>query len=622
MASGSVFSRTLETVTSTKLEELSKQQTAFSEQYDALLSAVRREKDPLERLQKLAEGTKSCLGVNTSAAKTYGHSVNIRSGTTYDPKVECDLENLERFMEQARFDPSVSSEFLQDWEDKILQHLSTQATKFQYADLYGKLVAEWLSSEKDGQSDDSDVKMDDGFEEVPGRDKLEAQSEWENLVFEPADIDTLGLKAYLDELFDMDDDDVSSAMENLREEVQDFESRMASPSQFNTKTLRWSIEGLMKSDLLSNEKREVIGDFLSNQVILSEIADVLNMRLEALDGWTWGDYVRVEQRRKLNGRFSIHMHEDLLTAIFLYYIGTKWSVFFKAAFKAILKNEDVWKSSRAEIAEIDYMRRSYYLGNEHTTYDGSLQRKRIRNHKNQYFSYQLLNNVQQHVEVADGEDEAELGKNVQHGHSSLKRKRTPVVARRQVSAKACRKVPVKPDEEEDEDEDGENDAELPKNPMDAKQTLLHQLSIEMIINTRLHGELTCFRTVFDSWNSVLPHETALTVLEFFGVSSRWRKFFQTFLRAPLKFEDDARSEPRSRLRGTPESHDVLGEVVLFCLDFSVNQSTDGQFVHRMSDDVWFWHKDYDMCVSAWDSIIDFADAMGVRVCLSCCTGCD
>ena len=143
MASGSVFSETLETVTSIKLEELSKRQITFNKQHRALLSAARAEENPLARLQILADGVK------TSAAKIY------------DPELECDLNNLERFIEQARFDPSVSSEFVQEWEDRILQHLSTQATKLQYADLYGKLVAEWLSSEKDGQSDGNDVQMDD-----------------------------------------------------------------------------------------------------------------------------------------------------------------------------------------------------------------------------------------------------------------------------------------------------------------------------------------------------------------------------------------------------------------------------------------------------------------------------
>jgi hypothetical protein len=623
MASRGVFSKTLETVTSSKLEELSNKQTIFEEQYNALLSALRAERNPIERLRVLANGTKLCLGVKTNAANTDGCPRSVSFGTAYDPRIQHDIKNLERFIEQARFDPSVSPELLQDWEDKILRHLSAQASKLQYADLYGKLVTEWLSSEKYDQSDDSDTNMDDSFEKIPGPEKLQAQKEWERLAFQSDNIDTSQIQEHLEEWFDASDEHCASAMEELRGKVRDFESQMASPSQFNITTLHWSIEGLIKSDLLSDEKREVIGEFLNSKVILSEIADVLNMRLEAIDSWSWDDHVRVEQRRKLNGRFSAQMDEDLLTAILLYYVGTKWSVFFKAAFREILQNDNVWKSSRTGITKLDRMRQSYYLGKEYVQSYGSVQRKRISNHRDGYFTYQLLDNVKEHVEVADGEDEAELGRNTEPD-LTRKRKRAalkssqPSGATRRVSAKACRKVaPVTDEEQDDEEEEDENDAQLTKSPMDAKQTLLHLLSTEVVLNTGLHGELTCFRTVFDSWSRTLPHRTVSTVIKFFGVSVTWTTFFDKFLRTPLEVRNTVHAEKRFRERGTPESHvlsDVLSEAVLFCLDFMVNKNTKGQFLHRMSDDVWFWHKDYDVCALAWDSLDEFARIMGVGVC--------
>lgn len=154
--------------------------------------------------------------------------------------------------------------------------------------------------------------------------------------------------------------------------------------------------------------------------------------------------------------------------------------------------------------------------------------------------------------------------------------------------------------------------------MEAKQQLLHIVATEIVVNTRLHGELTCFRSNFESWNPLLPHETILAVLEFFGVGAKWRTFFETFLQAPLKFADEGgASSPRLRRRDTPGSHalsDVFGEVVLACLDFSVNQATGGEMMYRLYDDIWFWSKDYGECVKAWDCVRDFAAAMHVEVC--------
>lgn len=46
--------------------------------------------------------------------------------------------------------------------------------------------------------------------------------------------------------------------------------------------------------------------------------------MAALENWSWGPQVLVEQRRKINGEFSIHFDPDLLQAIFLHYIGVQW----------------------------------------------------------------------------------------------------------------------------------------------------------------------------------------------------------------------------------------------------------------------------------------------------------
>lgn len=150
--------------------------------------------------------------------------------------------------------------------------------------------------------------------------------------------------------------------------------------------------------------------------------------------------------------------------------------------------------------------------------------------------------------------------------------------------------------------------------MDTKQFLLHLLSTELLVNTRLHGEFTVSRSEFESWFPNLPHSTIMSVLSFFGVSKKWQGFFRTFLSAPLKFPDDL--EPRERKRGVPGAHAlsaVCGEVILFCMDYSVNQATDGAQLYRMHDDFWLWSKDHNTVVKGWKSIITFSDVMGVSL---------
>lgn len=633
-SSGSVFSETLQAITTTKLEELTKQRNSFKERYAALLTSAKLVPDPLDRLFLLVDGAKSCLGIKTSPVKSAGRLGRVVISDTTKALIETDLKNFDRFLEQARYDPSISLKVLQDWEKSILEYLSVQSTKYTYADLYGKLVTEWLSSEKTTSGPpDGDVEMAESFEELPGAKKLEARTEWEKSVFEPVHVDVQGLNDYLHNLFIANKKGAATAIKHLRDRVEGFENKMGRSSQFNVSILRGVIQGLQSSDLLTNEKREVLKDFLTNDIILAEVADVLNMRMAALSRWNWGDHVPLEQRRKLNGTYSIHMHEDLLQAIFLHYIGLKWSAFLKQAFKGLRAGLTVWKSNQATVPKDDRRRRNYYLGSEGLNTTPNVQDMRHSTHLSKYFVHQLLDYENQQVEVQEGEEEAAFDDFVQSakkrkisGSASAQRpaaRATQTARAAQMAQMQSHSVSREAIDYSDEDMEtsfgglGSDQKPQPKNSMEDKQDLLHILSTEIVVNTRIHGELTCFRSIFESWNPLLPHETILTVLAFFGVSETWRTFFKTFLEAPLKFSDDVSGNPRPRRRGTPGSHalsDVFGEAVLFCMDFSVNQSTDGAMLYRMYDDIWFWSSDYEKCVSAWASILHFTKVTGTEIC--------
>lgn len=233
--------------------------------------------------------------------------------------------------------------------------------------------------------------MSDAYEALPIAKRLEARAKCEQAVFEPANVDEQKLKDYLERLYCVNEDltsDVGVGLEDLRSKVAQFEVELSSSQQFNVPTMQWVIRSLQSSDLLSNEKREVLKDFLGNTVILSEIADVLNMRMAVLGRWSWGDHVKLEERRNVNGGYSIHMHEDLLQAIFLHYIGVRWSVFFKHAFKDF--RLEAWKSNSITVSTTDRFSREHYLGDNSTNSHPSLQSVRASGHKKSYFAYQLL----------------------------------------------------------------------------------------------------------------------------------------------------------------------------------------------------------------------------------------
>ncbi|KFY05984.1 hypothetical protein V491_08919 [Pseudogymnoascus sp. VKM F-3775] len=134
------------------------------------------------------------------------------------------------------------------------------------------------------------------------------------------------------------------------------------------------------------------------------------------------------------------------------------------------------------------------------------------------------------------------------------------------------------------------------------------------MKTRLGEDVTVVRSDFKWFGPSLPHSTMFTVLRYYGVSDRWIGFFKKALEAPMQFIDDGPDAPvQVRKRGTPISgplSDMLGESVLFCLDFAFNQRTNGVFLWRLHDDIWFWG-DKSTCETGWNVMTEFAELMGL-----------
>ena len=622
---GSVYSQTLHDITNTKLDELEKKRAKFEQQRKQIITLTQQEPDATKRLTTLLKAVKICFSIPTVGGR-------IVRGASNNPRLEIDLNNLDRFLSHSKYDPSVSPKLLHQWQQKFIRHLDLQSTKFAYASLYGQLTTEWLSKNRGQElsTRNEDAEMMN-FEHVSTGKKLESRRKWEESVFQATEINRSAVTTLLHDLFEStpgDSKHLVRGLQRIRERVKMFENKLAIPDNFNSESLKWTIKGLIASDLLDDEKRAALRDFLGNPTILNEVADVLNMRMVGFEDWSWGNEVLLEQRRQLNGSYNIYMHEDLLQAIFLQYIGVKWSVFWKHTFADFRQFQSVWKMSRASIAPLALKRREFFLGA--VSGGSNVDSKKQSIYRKSYFLSQLRSSENQEASTDEGDEEAdfETMTSKQPFAAQAAQQMAVQTAHRSAGGQADRKRAMNGGrwaatvldagfsamDAEAEMENDNNDG--PKNPMEAKQSLLHLLSTDVLIKTRLHGEFTCFRSQIDSFYPSLPHSTIESVLKFFGVSAKWLRFFSQFLKAPLKFIDDEGSEPRLRQTGTPGSHvlsEVFGETILFCLDFYINQESGGELLWRMHDDFWFWSSDHATCVKAWSIVQSFVKTMGLTL---------
>ncbi|KAL8720831.1 MAG: hypothetical protein Q9181_007838, partial [Wetmoreana brouardii] len=507
--SSSVYSQTLRSITQTKLDELEKKRKAFEDQRRQVLTATEREEGDIKRVKTLAAGTKTCFGISTSGGR-------VVRGSSNNPRLKIDLKNLDRFLAQARYDPTISANNLQQWQRTLLRHFEKQKA---------------VSIDKVEDTEMSEFKY------VSGAKKLNSRLNLERSAFEPVDIDRAAVAEMLHLLFESTADgslDLVKALKSLRAQT---------------------IKSLLVSDLLSDEKRETLRDFLGNKTILGEIADAL---------------------------------------------------------RSFRNSPGVWKSSDKSIPTIDRKRREFYLGPlpDSPNFDS----RRLAIYRRGYFLSQLLNKVTQESHSAEGDIEAELDEESFQAPRKRVKQSAHQAPIRNFSRIAYRKAPP-PTSGVPEDED---EAELfkPKNAIDAKQKLLHLLSAETLIKTRLHAELTCFRSQINSLYPSLPHTTINCVLAFFGVSQKWLRFFNRFLRAPLRFINEDSSKLRQRENGTPGSHilsEVFGELVHFCLDFQINRETDGGLLWRTNNDFWYWSSSHEEREKAWSTIKQFTTTVGIEL---------
>lgn len=568
MATNGALPQTLRSITATKIGELSKQRILFDQRKAEIANAAASAPNVRAKAQILLEGV----------TKLKGHANDAFDKEELDdPDEEPDLSsfipdgtdraahvNIQRFLLQSQYDPSISESALKDWISQLENEVQHLQLKHEHASFYSSLVTEWLAN-LDGETaaEESDVAVNVGRTEMH-----EQRARWEDYVFNPANVSVDNIKTYLDGLFSASALS-QKALEDLRRKVKSFGDGFFAQKKFTVNELQWVTKALLKSDLLTKEKAAILKELMRNPAVTEEVADVLNMRLASLDSWDWatGEGLPVEMRRQLNGKYRVFMDEDLLDSLMFQYLGLEWAVTFRNAFDNFLSSM-AWETLREHVPKKDKERRRYYKFDGSGSTESNVNKHREETYKKDYFMNQL-------PKAVDGDF---------------------------------------PDYDGDGEDTGNAD-EKRRNALDTKHSLLHLLVTESIVHTTLRDQFTAIRSDFKYFGPALPHETILTVLSYFGVPDNWIRFFKIFLQMPLKFvQDGANATIRVRRRGVPMSHslsDCFGEVVLFCMDYAVNQSTGGAFLYRLHDDFWFWGQEKS-CVQAWVAMSRFASTVGLE----------
>lgn len=269
MASSTILSQTLQSITVTKIEELAKLRHNFEEKKASVLRDAEEPQNLRQRVLKLYDGVNQL-----------------------DESLRPELTNVKRWVEQAQYDPTVTPETLQKFEAALRSRLDIGSRRLRLADLYSRLLTEWIATPETGDTDAATPQDDDASEsfemvQTIQKEKLEQlRQKFAKVVFEPLNTDEAEINKYLSSLFTSDDD--KNHLKSLRESVQSTGKLMLRQKEFlDPKSMKWCIKALLKNELLNDEKKATLREFLKDEAVMDEIRDVLNMRFRNLENWSW-----------------------------------------------------------------------------------------------------------------------------------------------------------------------------------------------------------------------------------------------------------------------------------------------------------------------------------------------
>ncbi|KAL8880726.1 MAG: hypothetical protein Q9192_007956, partial [Flavoplaca navasiana] len=499
------------------------------------------------------------------------------------------IVELKRFMAQDVPDPCAP---IYRYERRLKSIINAHFLRYQYAVLYQDILQEWQlrSTEPEPLIDDTSSEPYD-----LSRSKEEYRRVWESNVFVAKETNQNAIADWLQGFF-ISTKDNTQAFENFKAEVAGFEKSMKSNKKHFTKyTLNWCLWGLLRSDLLTDGKKQVLIAMNQDTEARGDMIDVLNMRMNTLDDWTWPEAgVSTEQRWSVADKYRFFHDEDLMDALLIRYIGVKWSVQISKSLSTFAKSQPLLSQLNL-VSNDERQRREQYFGAGKDHRFG-VQGGRLATYEADFFLTQLLKDEEEIDRGYDQDYEQETNWDNDQGSEQEETDRSH--------------------DRGSESGDEEGGLKTRRSQAELNVLLLQLLSAEVAVAKGLDREFVVLQSDFKSFGPSIPHTTIVAVLSFFGISQQWIQFFMRVLEMPIIVEEEGvKANIRIRQRGTPNSSplaDFLSELMLFCLDYSCWQRTSGLRLYRLHDDFWLWGSE-DACVRGWYAMTDFAKVMGLEL---------
>ncbi|KAL8843754.1 MAG: hypothetical protein Q9176_001962 [Flavoplaca citrina] len=338
------------------------------------------------------------------------------------------------------------------------------------------------------------------------RSKEEYRRFWESNVFVAKETNQNAIADWLQGFF-ISTKDNTQAFENFKAEVAGFEKSMKSNKKHFTKyTLNWCLWGLLRSDLLTDGKKQVLIAMNQDTEAQGDMIDVLNMRMNTLDDWTWPEAgVSTEQRWSVADKYRFFHDEDLMDALLLRYIGVKWSVQISKSLSTFAKSQPLLSQLNL-VSNDERQRREHYFGAGKDHRFG-VQGGRLATYEADFFLTQLLKDEEEIDRGYDQDYEQETNWDNDQGSEQEETKRSH--------------------DRGSESGDEEGGLKTRRSQAELNVLLLQLLSAEVAVAKGLDREFVVLQSDFKSFGPSIPHHYRRGIIVLWNIPAMDRILYES-----------------------------------------------------------------------------------------------
>lgn len=571
-----------------RLEELEHTKQSFEQRY--LLDAKQSEEPSvIRRIERLLEDIENL-----------------------DPKFDKEdgiwtSETTKRCIEQARDGGIVTENKLLKLEKALLDKLSRFRNRMEVSCLHSRLMKEAIDVYTDTTATRllEDMAVEDDFEVVDD-DREDALKDFVRTCSQQTTVDSSSIDEYLSGLFAGEEDHLQAIRNGMRAYGSDLSNGNIEVDQ---ETLKWIITDLIRSEHISQERRETLINYLQSPDALLEVTAMLNTR--GYREWNYKNAevgLPVDTRKTIRGQHYVNVEVEVIDMLFLHCCAIRWATKLNECLRDYFDKSKAFEV--APLARADADKRAFFFDNT---------------------SFMPPPPCGYTGPPCPPPPPPESKKGCRRSKTKPRTMRlTPIVP---PAPHVIHMYPPPPppdmltDVESVRRDDYQrhffmsrlpkHDGDVPKmtSSKDIQARLIKTLAVECKIRRAFDGEVNALTLDFDPLASTLPHCTIITVLRFLGVPDVFLSLFNRALRPKLSIESSTQKAARTM---TPESGVSFGysmeiffsEAVLFFLDLAIRKAT-GSYMYRVHDHCYFVGTQVQIS-HAEEVIVDFSNVMGLK----------